>query len=152
MDGDALDRLRRWFPALNDENARVTSPISDAYNCVAWAMGDTERWWQREHAWKPWEWPAELPDDHSPGSWVKLFQLAGFEVCQDTALEKGFEKVAIYVTRDWREATHVARQLPSGAWTSKLGPLEDIEHGSPELLEGADYGVVGIVLRRSCGA
>ena len=38
------------------------------------------------------------------------------------------------------EFTHVALQLPTGRWTSKLGGLEDIEHDTLKALEGIDYG------------
>lgn len=48
------------------------------------------------------------------------------------------------------EISHVARQLPDGRWTSKLGPDEDIEHNDLHALEG-DVGVYplcyGVVIR-----
>ena len=52
--------------------------------------------------------------------------------------------------------THVARQLPSGAWTSKLGDWEDIEHQTLASLEerpGAApaYGKVARILKRPWG-
>ena len=40
------------------------------------------------------------------------------------------------------------RQLENGKWTSKLGPLEDIEHASLEGVTGAQYGQVVQMLRR----
>lgn len=51
------------------------------------------------------------------------------------------------------EPTHAARQLPSGAWTSKLGEWEDIEHDTLEALEGSEgrgeaYGRVALILKR----
>jgi hypothetical protein len=42
---------------------------------------------------------------------------------------------------------HAARQLPSGRWTSKLGELEDIEHGLRDL-EGDAYGTVVLIMKR----
>lgn len=36
--------------------------------------------------------------------------------------------------RDW-EPTHMARQLPDGTWSSKLGPNEDITHFTLDALE-----------------
>ncbi len=44
--------------------------------------------------------------------------------------------------------THVARQLPSGLWTSKLGNAEDLEH-TLDGLAGAVFGHVAAVLKRS---
>jgi hypothetical protein len=43
--------------------------------------------------------------------------------------------------------THAARQLTSGAWTSKLGNAADIEH-ELRALEGEIYGVVALILKR----
>jgi hypothetical protein len=47
-----------------------------------------------------------------------------------------------------QEVTHAARQLPSGAWTSKLGDWEDIEHNALSGLESSFYGRVSIILKR----
>jgi hypothetical protein len=58
----------------------------------------------------------------------------------------GLEKVALYADANGCP-THVARQLPNGRWTSKLGELEDIEHDLPAL-EGDLYGSVTLVLKR----
>jgi hypothetical protein len=62
-------------------------------------------------------------------------------------MELGFEKLAIFADEN-SEPTHVARQLPSGAWSSKLGAGEDIEHSSLTALEGSVYGRVVQFLRR----
>ena len=52
----------------------------------------------------------------------------------DLSLEIGFEKVAIY--SDAHGPQHVARQLPDGKWTSKLGQQVDVEHSTLSVLEG----------------
>lgn len=77
---------------------------------------------------------------------VSAFRTLGYEPCDNGNLEDGFEKVAIYELD--AEVTHMARQLPSGRWTSKIGRLEDIEHASPINLEGSEYGTVAQYLRR----
>jgi hypothetical protein len=46
------------FPRLTPENHRTTSPAAIDYNCVAWAAGDTENWWQPGVFW-----PAQTPPD-----------------------------------------------------------------------------------------
>ena len=74
------------------------------------------------------------------------FSALGYERCNDGLLEEGFEKVAIY--RLLSEVTHMARQLSTGRWTSKIGDFEDIEHSSPSELEGEEYGVVVQYMRR----
>ena len=59
--------------------------------------------------------------------------------------ESGFEKVALFASGT--APTHVARQLPNGRWTSKLGTREDIEHDL-HAVSGEVYGVVAMVLKR----
>jgi hypothetical protein len=72
-------------------------------------------------------------------------------LCNDGLFEIGFEKVAIYVDAGGTP-THMARQLESGAWTSKCGSLEDIEHYALEAVGGfgaREYGRVAAFLRRA---
>jgi hypothetical protein len=80
-------------------------------------------------------------------NYVKVFQIMGFTQCQDAALAPGFEKVAIYQSADG-EFTHVARQLSSGLWRSKMGPYQDIEHQTPGALSDNAYGVPSVFLHR----
>jgi hypothetical protein len=70
----------------------------------------------------------------------------GYVVGSDESLEPGFEKVALFADAAGKP-THAARQLPSGAWTSKLGIAVDIEH-ELHALEGEFYGEVVLILRR----
>ena len=63
-----------------------------------------------------------------------------------TALEQGFEKVALYGTA--LEYSHAARQLPSGKWSSKLGKDVDIEHDTPNDVAGGVYGEVMQIMKR----
>lgn len=80
-------------------------------------------------------------------AYIAAYGSYGFLPASNPALEPGLEKIAIYVAADG-VVSHVARQLGSGVWTSKLGPREDIEH---ELagLEGTYWGLVQAVLARS---
>ena len=83
---------------------------------------------------EPWDyWPPGIPDDCSFESFIILFEALGYEK-DDRAGNSGFEvlyeKVALYA--DDEGFNHVASQLSSGAWTSKLGPEEDIMHNSLE--------------------
>ena len=71
----------------------------------------------------------------------------GFVLCAGEELEPGVEKIAIFATPDGFP-THAARQRASGRWTSKLGELEDIEHGLHDLV-GAEYGAVVLLMGRS---
>jgi hypothetical protein len=136
--------LEDYFPNLSDSEYQITSPSSPTYNCIAWAAGDTTRWWWPDPMGLAY-WPDEIPRDETLESFVALMRSLGFDDCGDAVLETGFEKIALFTKGE--QATHAARQLESGLWTSKLGPLEDIEH-SLEGLVGDCYGSVACLFRR----
>ena len=77
---------------------------------------------------------------------MKMFESRGFLPCDTGQHEPGFDKIALY-GRDG-EFLHVALQLPTGRWTSKLGSLEDIEHDTLAALEGNVYGMVTCFMKR----
>jgi hypothetical protein len=55
-----------------------------------------------------------------------VFAGLGYEQCDDSSVEAGCQKVALYETQDvW---THAATQMPNGAWRSKMGEGPVIEH------------------------
>ena len=134
--------LRKLFPALGDFS--VTSPPDGRYNCIAWAAGTDSRWWEPvpDHYW-----PSEAPLENNVAAFVAAFSILGYQPCADGFLEAGFEKVAIYQRSSM--VSHMARQLPTGRWTSKIGQLADIEHASPAELEGAENGAVVQCMRRA---
>ncbi len=77
---------------------------------------------------------------------VAVFKTLGYERCGDAAVDPDHDRVILHANGgQW---THAARQLPSGAWTSKLGMDEDIEHDTPECLCGPDYGTAYCVMQR----
>lgn len=80
-------------------------------------------------------------------AFVRAFQTLGFQPCEADELEVGFEKVALYVDSTLTP-THMARQLESGVWTSKMGKNEDIDHIALSGLEGNQYGVVVRIMKR----
>ena len=134
--------LEMLFPRLRGQPYRITSPADADYNCIAWALGESDGWWSPvedpEHIW-----PTDLPGTSNdevrltvPDIRV-IFEYFGFASCIDGELEDGIEKIAMYAIEG--EFRHVARQLPSGRWTSKLGGDRDIEHG----LDGIE-GTAGI--------
>ena len=72
----------------------------------------------------------------------------GYELCDNAEYEEGFQKIALYVKEGTTECTHAARQLTTGLWTSKLGQIEDIQHGTPYTIEGKCYGKVYCIMKR----
>jgi hypothetical protein len=138
--------LEQYFPHLTSTGYHVTSPATPDYNCIAWAAESTANpWWPIDMA--PYYWPADIPNPVTVQSFVDAFRVLGYEPCEDGEYETGFEKVAIYADQNG-EPTHMARQLNSGAWTSKLGSLEDIEHAKLSGIEEATYGHVVLFLKR----
>ncbi|HLY25173.1 MAG TPA: hypothetical protein VKQ72_02465 [Aggregatilineales bacterium] len=132
--------LESIFKRLNERNHTLTSPRTPEYNCIAFAAGETHRWWWPIGAY----WPDNLPRLESVDGFVLAFETLGYVVCESGNLESGFEKIAIYEKSG--KPTHMARQLSSGKWVSKCGNLEDIEHETLELLD--EYGSVVRFLRR----
>ena len=131
----------RLFPRMRQEGYRITSPATEQYNCIAWAAGADDVWWDPA---EDYAWPDGVPRNYATASLVSVFEGLGYGVCDSADLEAGFEKVAVY--GDATTYHHAARQLSSGKWTSKLGPDEDIEHRSPESL--SEYYGAAIILRR----
>jgi hypothetical protein len=135
----------RAFPSLTPENHSFESPADKRYNCIAWAAGETARYWWPDSMDQAY-WPPGVPREETIEAFVQAYATLGYVPCDSADLEPGFEKTAIYASG--ATPTHAARQLPSGVWTSKLGPQEDIEHTTPEAVEGPEYGKVAVVLRR----
>jgi len=131
------------FPNLNNDNYRVTSNIDHRYNCVAWAYGETSRFfWPIKGSY----WPANITREETIEAFIELFASIRYCLCDNHLFEHGYEKVAIYVLDGM--PTHTARQLPTGKWTSKLGLDIDIEHDSPDVLNGPQYGSASIFMKR----
>jgi hypothetical protein len=126
----------QYFPNLG--SWKETSAATDAYNCTAFAAFDENRWWDPIPL-PIYYWPPDLPNDYALSTYIELFKTLGYRVCADGTLEPNSEKIVIY-TNDLDLFEHVARQLPDGNWTSKIGGCEDIMHEKPDSLAGDEYG------------
>ncbi len=139
--------LEEDFPNLAASGWEETSDATSRYNCVAFGIHDINQWWELLSVpIKGYYWPPSVKRGDTIESWVQVYEIHGFRLCENAEHESGFEKVAIY-EKD-REPMHVARQLKDGRWTSKLGVDEDIEHNTLDALEGNFYGAVSRILRR----
>ena len=81
--------LEHLFPGLAADGYALSSPESTAYNCVAWAVGESHRWWQPGIYW-----PASPGNDLA--ALIGLFASLGYHPCDDHDLEAGYEKFALY--------------------------------------------------------
>ena len=138
--------IEYMFANLSASGYRVTSLATPAYNCAAWATGETVRCWDPDPGGGNY-WPAQVSRVLSLPNLIAALATLGYGPCATSDAEPGFEKLALYADAQ-SEPTHVARQLPSGVWTSKLGTGEDIEHLSLAGLEEPIYGWVAQFLRR----
>ncbi len=138
----------KHYPNLKTNSAyEVKSSETAKYNCIAWALGYDDKWWQPVPI--PFlvtYWPSANRNE-TRANYFSVIQQEGFAQCTDGTPEPGYEKIAIYV--DNRGVPkHAAKQLQTDKWSSKLGSWEDIEHSTPEALECAWYGKVTYYFKR----
>ena len=138
---------RQNWPNLREGQFDTTSHADAMYNCVAWAMDDTDTWW--EPSGKPRHyWPSSVRRSYAVDAYIEAFGTRGFEICVSGDFESGFEKIAIYGSGS--NVEHVARQLEDGRWSSKLAEAKDITHAWDDLT-GNFYGTVIRFMRRPRG-
>ncbi len=89
---------------------------------------------------KGYYWPPGVARDDSLESWIKVFEIHGYRVCETGGAERDVEKIAIYGNPKNNAPAHVSRQKKSGAWVSKLGSGADIEHDTLNALNGDVFG------------
>lgn len=140
---EAVSWIKATLPILKDGGFSVTSDHTCTYNCIAWAAGDTEKWWWPS---PDYYWPNGAPLEETIDAFILAFQTQGYQPCDDSSSETGYEKVAIYAIAG--RPKHMARQLISGAWSSKLGRAWDIEHFRMDAVECNEYGRGVKFLRR----
>lgn len=139
--------LAREFRRLSYEGFEIVGEPSKRYNCIAYAAGDTTNPWSHH---EDDYWPEYATRSADIQSLVAVFAGLGFVQCEDSSLEKGYEKVALFEKQE--EWMHAALQTPNGRWRSKMGQGPVIEHRTPESLSGGMYGNPTIYMRRALNA
>ncbi|HLD36803.1 MAG TPA: hypothetical protein VJC37_08780 [Planctomycetota bacterium] len=137
----------------------VTSPETIDYNCFAWAAEENTRRWEPDPM-NIYFWPPNIPREFTLESFITAYATLGYRHCHNADLENGYQKIAIYVGKDGKPE-HVARQLPNGNWTSKLGDSYDVEHEfitnwisknkywvNVKCLNLSGYGKLGCILKK----
>jgi hypothetical protein len=112
------------FRSLQDQFVVTSWPIGN-YNCIAWAAEDQSYWWWPDPDGESF-WPHGVSREDTVDAFLAAFKILGYSPCDTYDLEPGKEKLAIYAVSG--RVKHMARQLPSGRWTSKLGEWWDIAH------------------------
>lgn len=132
-----IGEVHAAFPNLR-HGSSITSPCVPDYNCIGWAANDdTHFWWPDGISY----WPIAHNSAATTETFEEAFRTIGYSLTGlNESLDLEVEKVAIYVRPATGAVTHMARQLDNGRWTSKLGQRWDIEHFTPQCLNGATYG------------
>lgn len=139
-----LQELRKLFPKVTSTNYRLTSPVDRRYNCIAWAAGVNDVWWEPDPFFQ-FYWPLGVERSYSIACYMRAYGTLGFTPCDSPSRDPNFQKVALYAANN--VPTHAARQTQDGWWASKLGPNVDIEH-ELAALDGGEYGRVVTILRK----
>lgn len=133
------------FPKLSSPLSKKTSEPTQQYNCVAWAFEDNTRWWWPKRGGY---WPTAYTGRTVQEAFEDLLAAGGWEPTGTQTFESGFKRIAIYSKLQDGQPTHVARQLLSGLWSSKLGQDMDLTHDLQDLA-GPTYGTMISVFRKS---
>ena len=73
------------FPNLRTSTFCKTSEATSEYNCVAWAAGETDRWWWPDSTRKKF-WPRKARREVTMEAFVEAFQSLGYEQCESSIL------------------------------------------------------------------
>jgi hypothetical protein len=122
----SLDDIYDRLPRLRESVHRVTSPPSDDYNCAGWVVRDLKGYFAPGLFWPEGIPKPEREGDEDLEAYLALFRSWGYEECDSPDLEPGLLKIAIYAKDGFFH--HVAKQLRSGAWSSKIGQAHDLRH------------------------
>jgi hypothetical protein len=133
--------LELFHKKLRDSDWQRSSPPTNEYNCIAFALGINNQRWQPEPEFGD-HWPEGIPTTNSVESWIALFEKYGYVRCGDGNFEEGYAKIVIYADDEY--PNHVAKLKSSGVWHSKMGNLADIHHP----LDALSYGHRKFFLRQ----
>ena len=139
--------LEKVFPNLSNSDYEITSPQSTLYNCIAYAVGDTNNKWDCGEIYPPAYWPPDAMRGDDIEALISAYEAAGYSICENGEVEVGFDKVALYADQN-KEWQHAAKLLENGHWTSKLGDEVDIRHAKLDAIRGKLYGSVYGFMKR----
>lgn len=139
--------LAAHFPGLVRDGFTQTSPRDVTYNCIAYAVEDTTRWWwpSLSPGANASYWPRDAPNEETVEAFTAAFATEGYEPCEGVP-EPTCDAIALFAMNG--RVTHAARRKDETTWLSKLGKHVDIEHAIHSV-EGLAYGQVVQYYRRT---
>ncbi|MDA1191380.1 MAG: hypothetical protein O3A46_06810 [Candidatus Poribacteria bacterium] len=92
------------FPNLTVDEFTEESPATRRYNCIAFAAGIEDAWYDSELGWFD-----DTPQGRTIGHLIDGFESVGYVVCEDGQLEDDHEKIALYANDDgeWEHTQRV---------------------------------------------
>lgn len=140
-----------FFPNARAAEIELTSPATEVYNCVAWAVRCEDRpIWPDEEG--QLAWPSSLPREDSLANFLTFFRMCGFVHAGNSVDDPEMEYIALYTREGY--VSHVARTTDNERyrsrlkWTSKLGSLADVHHLNAATIENESYGQATHFMRR----
>jgi hypothetical protein len=76
---DINAELEQDWPGLAQTAYRITSNHTGEYNCLAWAIAETDRWWSPLPE-DDYYWPEGVPREVSISAFVQAYETLGFMV------------------------------------------------------------------------
>jgi hypothetical protein len=73
-DGRLESYKENEFPNLLTTGYRITSPVSRAYDCFAWAAGECDRWWNPLESENPYYWMEGVPAELTLTAFIQVFK------------------------------------------------------------------------------
>lgn len=79
----------KHFPNSFAEPMEITSLETSHYNCLAWSLNETQKWFdfEEDYLWFP-----DIESDYQLTTFVKLFESLDFTISDNSNFETGFEK------------------------------------------------------------
>jgi len=88
----SVEEIEKVFPNLRISGYSITSPATPEYNCIAWAAGEAESWWEPDPL-SLYYWPSNTPRQYTAEAYIKAYEKIGYTVCNNSAYEEDFEKI-----------------------------------------------------------
>jgi hypothetical protein len=130
----------------SDKNFKILSEETPVYNCIAWAMGYTDRWVEPNDDFPGVWWPFGAEHGMSPGDLITAFEAEGFVQTDDILFEPDCDKVVLYHSHG--EWTHAARIVSENVEHSKFGMSWDGTH-SHNVFAKTPYGTPFAYMKRA---